>query len=482
MKGTVIKRGSKWYYKFRGPERDPASGDYPWFSKGGFATEKEAWQACREAMRDVDRGRIVRPSTRTVRQFFAEWFPAVEPSIEATTWRNWKDFASSYVIPHIGAQRLQRLDQPQLLHLYAKLLAEGRVKRDGDSVMYAYWSDQTARGENPTPREVSDACDTTIHAERAAVRRYRAGIIPKGMSRGLAPKTVRNIHLMIHRALTDAVAWKYIPDNPATNIKPPKLPRTRRAVWTPDQIRTFLAAVRDDRFAALFLLELTTGIRRGQLCGLKWAAVDLEANAITLHDNRVVVGGQALDKAGGKTRNADHTISIDRATVSALREWRSIQDRERAFFGDEYFPGNYVFTFPDGRPPHPDTIRRRFDRLAAAAGLSRITFHDLRTLTRRAPSKQVSTPRSSATASGTPTSASSFRRMHTFLRTTTGRPPSRRPPFCSVTAGMTPTKVLRQANVPKSVPNRDENGPRRDLRGPFYLVAGTGFEPATSGL
>ena len=57
------------------------------------------------------------------------------------------------------------------------------------------------------------------------------------MTRGLAPKTVRNIHAMIHRALVDAVAWKYINDNPARNIKPPKRPRTRRKVWKPDQIQ-----------------------------------------------------------------------------------------------------------------------------------------------------------------------------------------------------------------------------------------------------
>jgi integrase len=68
----------------------------------------------------------------------------------------------------------------------------------------------------------------------------------------------------------------------------------------------------------------------------------------------------------------------DRATVSALRRWRDIQNREREFFGGDYYPGDYVFTREDGRPPHPDTIRQRFDRLAAAAGLTRITFHDLR--------------------------------------------------------------------------------------------------------
>ncbi|MCA2286945.1 tyrosine-type recombinase/integrase, partial [Mycobacterium avium] len=115
-----------------------------------------------------------------------------------------------------------------------------------------------------------------------------------------------------------------------------------------------------------------------QICGLKWSDVDLDAGEITVHDNRVVVAGHARDKAGGKTENADQTISIDRATVAALRKWREHQDGEREIFGADYHPGDYVFTFEDGRPPHPDTIRRRFDRLAAAAGLSRITFHDLR--------------------------------------------------------------------------------------------------------
>jgi hypothetical protein len=100
----------------------------------------------------------------------------------------------SYVIPHIGAERLQRLDEPALLTLYAKLLAEGRVKRDNDSAMYTYWLNRSSAAHEPSPRQVSEACKTSIHAARAAVRRYRSGIVPKQRSPGLAPKTVRNIH------------------------------------------------------------------------------------------------------------------------------------------------------------------------------------------------------------------------------------------------------------------------------------------------
>lgn len=89
--------------------------------------------------------------------------------------------------------------------------------------------------------------------------------MPKPVSPGLAPKTVRNVHAFLHRALLDAVAWKYLTDNPASNVKPSRWPRTRRTVWSAAEIRTFLKSIRGDRFAALFLLELTTGIRRGQV-------------------------------------------------------------------------------------------------------------------------------------------------------------------------------------------------------------------------
>jgi hypothetical protein len=170
MKGSVRKHGSKWQYRFRGPERDSSSGQYPWITKGGFDTEKAAWQACREAMRQADRGRVVEPSARTVAQFFTDWFVAIEPSIDATTWQNWKDYASSYVLPRIGAEHLQSLDAPALLRLYATLLADSRVKRDSDYEMHAYWAERVANDESSTAREVSEACHTTIHAARAAVR------------------------------------------------------------------------------------------------------------------------------------------------------------------------------------------------------------------------------------------------------------------------------------------------------------------------
>ena len=139
-------------------------------------------------MREAERGRVVKPSTRTVAQFLDERLTAVEPTLDATTWRSWSDYARAYLIPHVGAERLQRLDEPTLLRPYAKLLVEGRVKRDNDTVMYQYWSMRVAAGEEPTPRQVSEACKTSIHAAHrgAALPLWRAIRTPMAAGCGAA--------------------------------------------------------------------------------------------------------------------------------------------------------------------------------------------------------------------------------------------------------------------------------------------------------
>ena len=188
MKGSVYQRGSKWYYKFRLPQRDTATGKYPWIAKGGFDTEREAWKACREAMRDADQGRVVKPSTRTVAQFLTDWLTAVEPTIDATTWRNWSDYARSYVIPHIGGERLQRSTNRHCSNCTRKLLAEGRIKR-GQRLRCTRTGLRAGRTATSRRRvSVAEACETSIHAARAAVRRYRAGIVPKHVSPASRPR------------------------------------------------------------------------------------------------------------------------------------------------------------------------------------------------------------------------------------------------------------------------------------------------------
>jgi integrase len=179
--------------------------------KSGVATKKEASQAMRKAIADHERGRSVKSSGRTVKEFLREWHLSVRSTLRPTTW----DYMNAYVIPVIGPTRLEDLT-PIRLNLYSHLLEHGRVKRPG----------------------------------------------------GLAPKTVQNVHRMLHRALRDAVKWHLVPRNAAEDASAPRVARSKRTVWTPTQLRAFVHQVRDDRFVALWLLVVTTGFRRGELAGL----------------------------------------------------------------------------------------------------------------------------------------------------------------------------------------------------------------------
>ncbi|MGW5514033.1 tyrosine-type recombinase/integrase [Nocardia africana] len=377
-KGHVRKRGKTWYYQFRLPEKKP-NGKPDYETKGGFATEKQAWAACRDAMKAVEQNKHVKRSKVTVRTYLLDqWLPAIKMTVDATTYDNWEELITAYVVPRLGDGDLQKLTAPMLVTFYTDLLANGRIKPDNNIRMYEYWSKTTSNGQRPTPREITTACGVTIHAARAAVRRYKSGRIPTPKPPGLQPKTVRNIHIALHRALVDAVnIWKYLVDNPADHAKPPRVAQTRRPVWTPEQATRFINSVRFDRFYALFRLEMTTGLRRAEICGARWPSLQLHTGALSVHKGRVVVAGHAQD-ADVKTEDSARWIALDTETVQALRAWKAIQDAERTLYGDDYRDNDFVFTYEDGRPAHPDSIRERFKRLAARAGLPEIRFYDLR--------------------------------------------------------------------------------------------------------
>jgi hypothetical protein len=165
--------------------------------------------------------------------------------------------AEAHIIPALGGTALQRLSPAQLTAFYRALLDGGR--RDG-------------RG-------------------------------------GLAPKTVRNINGMLHAALRDAVRWGHVARNVADAVQPPPGGAPEMQVWTPAQLRTFLDDVRGDRLYAAWLLYATTGMRRGELAGLRWVDVDLDAGRVSPRRPRVVVDYQVIAQSPRRPRAAGRSCS-----------------------------------------------------------------------------------------------------------------------------------------------------------------------------
>jgi hypothetical protein len=139
----------------------------------------------------------------------------------------------------------------------------------------------------------------------------------------------------------------------------------RRAPRTVTQLRTFLQRARSDRFFALSVLEATSGVRRCELAGARRDLLDLDAGTLAIEMTRVVVDGRVIE-SDGKTENAQHMMALDPFTLAVLRTHCEMLDAERAEFGPDYDDQGLLFCWEDGRPPHPDTITRRFHKLSAA--------------------------------------------------------------------------------------------------------------------
>ena len=298
-------------------------------------------------------------------------------AVKPTTLTNYRDYANAYVLPQIGKRKLQEIDVPTINALYRWLRDQGRRKADNNSVMYAHWKHETEVGRTPSPRQLAAATGTTIYAAQAAIRRYRAGRVPQQQDAGLAPKTVKNIHRMLHRAFGDAAAWRYLAFNPVEHAVPPRGRSKRPKPWTTDELARFLTVARADRFYALWVLATTTGMRRSELAHLDRHGLDLDAGILVISTTRVVVAGRAAE-SDGKSENSRRVISLDPLTVAALRRHVATIDDERQAWGDTYPDHGLLAVYPDGRPMHPETITARFNRLVDRARLPRIRLHDVR--------------------------------------------------------------------------------------------------------
>lgn len=322
MTGNVSRRGSgEWEYRFD-IASDPLTGKRRRMTKSGFSTRREASQALTKAAAAHGQGRGSKPTRRTVENYVNEWHQAVKGALRPSTWVNYRNYLDAYVIPVIGQSALQDLTAVRLNLLYSHLLEHGRVKGPG----------------------------------------------------GLAPKTVQNVHRMLHRALRDAVKWDLLPRNFAEDAEPPRASRPRPSIWTPEQLGAFVLHVRDDRFYALWLLVATTGLRRGELAGLQERDIDFGTRTVSPSIPRVVVAGRAV-ASEAKTQAGVRNLALDPDTLRALELYLETWRNERTMLGQDT---PLLFVWPSGRPLHPDTITALFHAHCKAAGLPRIRLHDVR--------------------------------------------------------------------------------------------------------
>jgi integrase len=347
MKGRVYKRGKTWYYRFD-IEPDPLTGRRRQVNGSGYTTERETWKACRDAMADHEKGRAVRSARHKVADALEEWLTRIEHSIKPSMVQNWRNYAAYYVTPYIGQRDVRDIDGVVCDALYARLLAEGRVKakptkRPTTKAVHSRWLTPDGRVLPCRPHGYDTVRCYRTHAEgdpaigrpiepkklgrRAAEDAAEAA--QRKLNPGLEPKTVVNTHRMLHRAWQDFAAWGWAKRNVVSDAHPPRVPRKGRKVWTVAQLQTFLQRARSDRFFALWVLEATSGMRRCELAGARRDLLDLDAGTLTIEITRVVVDGRVIE-SDGKTENAQHVLALDPFTLAVLQAHVALLDPERA--------------------------------------------------------------------------------------------------------------------------------------------------------
>jgi integrase len=212
----------------------------------------------------------------------------------------------------------------------------------------------------------------------ADIRRFHInGFIDELQAAGRGPTTVRRIAAVVQGSLRSAEQEDLIEMNPSVGIKLPKVTKKDFVAWEPEQVGTFLDVASEHRLGALYELAMLTGMRRGELIGMRWSDVDLPRRTVSIRNNRVQAGNVIVENAP-KTKSGRRILDLDDRTVGALLGWKASQEAQEALWGDAWQASGYVFTYEDGSALRPQYVSRLFDKLRVKAGLPKITFHGQR--------------------------------------------------------------------------------------------------------
>lgn len=313
--GTIFRHKSgRWAVQLSVP--DPITGKRKRITR--YAKTKREAEAIRaELLLALHQGAVLEPAKSSLGEWLKVWLRQKAPSLKPKTLSDYEGILNRHVLPHLGTVRLGELRPPHIRAWHTRL------------------------------REA-----------------------------GVGERTLHLAHTILQAALEEAELQELIPSNPARKARPaaPKAQGPKH-LWTPEEVRLFLEAARHDPLYPLWYLALAAGLRRGELCGLRWEDYDPPL----LHVRRAVVSVQGkATLSTPKTARGMRAVFLPPDVREVLEEHRRKQEALAASLGLE--APAWVFANEAGEPLHPDTLTHRFRALVRAAGLPRARLHDLRHL------------------------------------------------------------------------------------------------------
>ena len=284
---------------------------------GCFRTKKEAESAERHALEERARGVDLVPGRVTFAELLNRWSEHRRTqNLSLKTLEEDEAKLKIHVRPHIGSVKLAKLRPMHLDSLYARLFECGRVSGKG----------------------------------------------------GLSSKTVRHVHGIIGAALEYAVRKQLVPYNVARSASPPKLQKKEAGHLSPEQATQMIAGAAKRRLECLAVVAFSTGARRGELLGLKWASIDFERSSVWIRLSLAETRGRVLAEKPTKTHRT-RMLKLSPLAVRALQKQHAAQAAEKLAAGAAYEDRGYVFADPLGGPLVPSFVSDQFRKIARDAGI-----------------------------------------------------------------------------------------------------------------
>lgn len=288
-------------------------------------TKKEAQAECARLITAIADGQALEPNKETVSDFLERWLTHIKTQVSPKTFERYCQIIRRNVCPTIGGVKLRKLKPTHVSGLYAAARDDGRLDR-------------------------------------------KAG--------GLSARTVGHMHRVLKQALAQAVAWKELGTNPADGVKPPLIDWKPMQTYNFEETALMISALRGRSMFIPALLAATCGLRRGEICALRWKNVNFDAGQLNIVESleQTKAGLRFKSPKNGKGR----TVALPQAVAVELRAHRASRAQELLRLGAGLSDDDLVLGHPDGSQVTPMYISQQWPRQVAKTTLGRIRFHDLR--------------------------------------------------------------------------------------------------------
>jgi integrase len=327
MRGSIRKRGKSSWEICLDTGRDQITGKRLRHFESVEGSKRDAQRRLHELLHALEQGSYVKPRRLTVSQFLEEWLQDyVRPNTAPNTCERYETIVRSHLIPAIGSLPLLALQPHHIQKYYSQALESGR------------WSG-------------------------------------KG---GLSPLTVCKHHRVLYESLKYGVRQGTLARNPAEAVTPPHGQSKEFITLGAKQVQLILDASKETLYHTLFFTKVYTGLRRGELLGLRWCDIDLEKSTLSvLQTLQHLPDGKYIFREP-KSKHSRRQIALSPSLAVLLWEHKMKQDHARQLLGKHLQLTDLVFSHPDGRPFRPNTVSRAFQQIARTVGLKGVRLHDLR--------------------------------------------------------------------------------------------------------